>query len=340
MIRRNVWGVIVLGTLSALLALPAAGLADERDGQQQGNQQGRDRDRDDDDDDRRGGPRNEATIWCSGSGGVVAISVSEWERARHLAMIARDSDDDDDDCDDDDEDNDDRRGSGGVGVRDRTCAEGSACVFFIRNRGAGVVTASFTTGNGTAIGGAACTPGIDYISATGSVVIGPNSAATAAITTCSDAVAEPNEAFVLNVTAAGATIQNLSATGRIREGGTAALLGSGNSVISISNAVCPAGDPCSFTVAQSGGSGAVNVAYTTQNGTALGAGSCPMTPSGFQDYVFSSGTVTVGANGTANIPIQSCASGSGEGPETFTVNLTGTSAGTIVVSQGVATINL
>ena len=94
MIRRNVWGVIVLGTLSALLALPAAGLADERDGQQQGNQQGRDRDRDDDDDDRRGGPRNEATIWCSGSGGVVAISVSEWERARHLAMIARDSDDD------------------------------------------------------------------------------------------------------------------------------------------------------------------------------------------------------------------------------------------------------
>jgi len=414
MIRRNVWVIILVGALSALLALPAAGLADERSGQQQGNQQGRGRDRGDDDDDRRGGPGNEATTWCSGSSGV---------------MIARDSDDDDCDDDDDDEDSNSRREFGGVGVRDRTCAEGSACVFFIRNRGAGVVTASYTTANGTAIGGAACTPGIDYISVMGSVVIGPNSEASVPITTCSDAVAEPNEAFVLNVIASGATIGSLSATGRIHEGETAVTLSgnpvvtmSGNSVIvastgsitvtwspvpgatgyqlwyapngacnnltpyglmqpptttaqtiflngtfciqvrdqlgmlafitsamgtaeaggsiSISNAVCPAGDPCSFTVAQSGGSGPVNVAFATQNGTALGAGSCPMTPSAFQDYVVSSGTVTVGANSTANIPIQSCASGSGEGPETFTVNLTGTSAGTIVVNQGMATINL
>lgn len=427
MIRRKVWGVIVLGALSALLALPAAGLADERGGQQGGNQQGHGRDRGDEDD-RRAGPGNQESIVCAGSGGVVAVSVNGWDHARRGDMIALDSEDD---CDDDDEDNDNRRASGGVRVRDATCAEGSACVFFIRNRGAGAVTASYTTANGTAIGGAACAPGVDYVSATGSVVIGPNTFATVPIATCSDAVAEGNETFLLNVTTSGATIDNSSATGRIREdgtavtsggnlaivsatGGNAAIVSSTGSItvtwspvpgatgyqlwyapsgvcnsfapygamqpptttaqtmflngtfciqvrdqlgtlafitsatgtaeaggsITIGNAVCPAGDPCSFTVAQSGGSGSVNVTYSTQNGTALGAGSCPMTPSATQDYVASSGTVTVGANGSASIPIQTCASGIGEGPETFAVNLTGTSAGTIVVSQAVGTITL
>jgi len=121
-------------------------------------------------------------------------------------------------------------------------------------------------------------------------------------------------------------------------GATGAAVAMGGS-ISISNAACPAGDPCNFTVAQSGGSGPVNMTYSTQNGTAIGAGSCPLTPFAFQDYVVSSGTVTVGANSTASILIHTCANESSEGVETFAVNLTGTSPGAITSSQAVGTIN-
>jgi len=109
--------------------------------------------------------------------------------------------------------------------------------------------------------------------------------------------------------------------------------------VAISSAACPAGDRCTFTVTQIGGSGPVNVTYSTQNGTAFGGASCPLTPSVAPDYVVSTGTVTVGANSTASIIIQTCANVAGESIEAFVVNLTGASAGSIALSQGVGTIN-
>ena len=124
-----------------------------------------------------------------------------------------------------------------------------------------------------------------------------------------------------------------SATGAT--GGTAAAGGS----ISISAAACAAGDNCTFTVTQSGGSGPVSVSYSTQNGSATGTSSCPLTPNSAQDYVTTNGSVTVATNSTVNIVIRTCASGIAESIEVFTVNLTSTSAGSIVVSQGVGTIS-
>ncbi|MCW5853837.1 MAG: hypothetical protein KIT87_27465, partial [Anaerolineae bacterium] len=61
---------------------------------------------------------------------------------------------------------------------------------------------SFSTADGTATGGASCTPGVDYISQpSGTAIFLPSATtATIAIRVCRDAVVEPNETFFVNLT--------------------------------------------------------------------------------------------------------------------------------------------
>ena len=82
----------------------------------------------------------------------------------------------------------------------------------------------------------------------------------------------------------------------------------------------------------------MNVSFQTVNGTAMGTGACPAPATATQDFRTSAGTVTVGPNSTVNIPVITCANATGEVTETFSVILTGTTGGTITVSQGVGTI--
>ncbi len=108
--------------------------------------------------------------------------------------------------------------------------------------------------------------------------------------------------------------------------------------ISINDATCAAGSACTFTVTQTGGTTTATVSYQTVNDVAQGTGACPSPASAGQDFVVSSGTVIVAASGTATILITTCANEGTETSEAFSVNLTGTTAGTIVDGSGAGTI--
>jgi hypothetical protein len=129
-------------------------------------------------------------------------------------------------------------------------------------------------------------------------------------------------------------------TGTIADGegiGTIAATPGGGS-IAISDTSCLAGVSCLFTVTRIGGIGPVNVVWSTANGTAETTGACPITPSIFQDYVVSGGTVSVGANASSQIAVPTCTSPAGEAAESFFVNLNSASSGTITNPLAVGTI--
>lgn len=70
---------------------------------------------------------------------------------------------------------------------------------------AGSNTVSFSTSNGTAFGGAACTTGVDYIAVTNqTVTFNPNDTSkTVNVTICGDTVTEPDQTVNLTLTGAG-----------------------------------------------------------------------------------------------------------------------------------------
>jgi hypothetical protein len=80
------------------------------------------------------------------------------------------------------------------------------------------VTVDYATSNGTATGGAACGPGVDYITQQGTVVFPTGSpSATISIVVCGDTVVEPNETFFVNLCcqSPNADISRARATGTI-----------------------------------------------------------------------------------------------------------------------------
>jgi hypothetical protein len=80
------------------------------------------------------------------------------------------------------------------------------------------VTVDYATQSNTATGGAACTPGIDYISQTGTVTFPTgNPSATINIVICGDAMPESNETFYVNLCcqSPNADIYRARATGTI-----------------------------------------------------------------------------------------------------------------------------
>ena len=109
--------------------------------------------------------------------------------------------------------------------------------------------------------------------------------------------------------------------------------------ISINDATCTAGADCNFTVTQTGGTTTATVTYQTVNGTASGLGACPTIPITAHDFIaVSSGSVSVGAGGSGNVAITTCANEGTEGSENFSVSLISTTAGTIVGATGAGTI--
>ena len=102
--------------------------------------------------------------------------------------------------------------TGTINVGDAVCREGEPCVFTVwQSRGTGSATVTFTTENGTATGGAACgTPGVDYVSTTGTVSVGAASTTTLSVQTCTDNLSGPDERFRVRLTGAS--------SGRINDG--------------------------------------------------------------------------------------------------------------------------
>jgi len=167
----------------------------------------------------------------------------------------------------------------------------------------------------------------------GSIIVPGGGTNIIAITTCANVPGEQAQFLVVSLTGAtSGTIVDGQGIGTIAET-------PGGGDIAINDLSCAAGNACNFTVTRAGGIGPVNVVWSTANGTALGTGACPATPSATQDYVVAAGIVPVGANATANIAIATCTNAAAEVAETFNVNLNSASSGTITDPTGVGTIN-
>ena len=85
---------------------------------------------------------------------------------------------------------------------------GTATITVLRSTGsAGTATVNYSTSNGTATAGAACTAGVDYLAASGSLTWNSNdsSSKTFTITICNDGSIEENETINLTLSNAGGT---------------------------------------------------------------------------------------------------------------------------------------
>jgi hypothetical protein len=101
--------------------------------------------------------------------------------------------------------------------------------------------------------------------------------------------------------------------------------GAANGTINIGDTVCREGDACIFTVWQSRGTGAANVTWMTEDGTATGGASCTTGV----DYISNVGTLSVSPSSTATLSIQTCTDNLTGPDESFRVRLTGASSGRI-----------
>jgi Calx-beta domain len=80
------------------------------------------------------------------------------------------------------------------------------------------VTVDYSTSNGTATGGTACGPGVDYITQAGTLVFPPGvSSQTITVQVCGDTMREGNETFYVNLCcqSPNSTIYRMRATGTI-----------------------------------------------------------------------------------------------------------------------------
>lgn len=201
---------------------------------------------------------------------------------------------------------------------------------------------NFSTSSATAVGGASCTAGVDYINSTGVIIFSAGiGSQTVAIPICDDVVFESNKSFTVNLfnainlsvgspsTATVAIIDNEAVTpGTFQFNPANYSINEGNSGTTI----------VSMTITRTGGStGAVSLNYTTVNGTAVGGAGC----SPGVDYINSSGTITF-PNGLTSqtfvVPI--CNDTIFEINKTFTVNLSNPTAGATIGATGTATVTI
>ena len=229
-----------------------------------------------------------------------------------------------------------RAGGGGtptIAISDASVTEGnkgSTTAMFTVTLSASstsTVTVAYATANGTAIAGS------DYTSASGTLSFAPGQTTmTVAVPVTGDRVDEPDETFTVNLSGpVNGTISDGLGVGTIVDddagGGT-------TPTIAITDASVVEGNKGSmtatFTVSLSVSStSTVTVAFATANGTAL-AGS---------DYTAASGTLTF-APGQTTMTISLVVTGDrvDEPDETFMVNLSGPTNGTISDGVGVGTI--
>ena len=185
------------------------------------------------------------------------------------------------------------------------------------------VTATYATANGTA------TAGTDYVVANGTLTFAAGETSkTIAVTINGDALTEPDETFVVDLTSpTNATLADAQGQGTITNDDAAPSL----SVNDVSVAEGNSGTkPLTFTVVLANPSSqVVTVAYATANGTAT-AGS---------DYVATSGTLSFAAGETSKtVAITINGDVLNETNETFTLTLSAPVNATLTDALGAGTI--
>ena len=193
-------------------------------------------------------------------------------------------------------------------------------------------------GQDAAVAGASCTPGVDYIAASGTLHFQAGGAQTKQIlvSVCGDTSAERDEVFAVNLSnPTNATIADGQGIGTIKnDDGVPA----GITISDVSqNEGNSATTPFTFTVSLDAPStNTVSVDYATADGTGTGAADCSAAAT---DYQSKSGTVTFAPGETSKpITISVCGDTRNEANDTFTVNLSNPTNGSVSDGQGLGTI--
>jgi subtilisin-like proprotein convertase family protein len=221
-------------------------------------------------------------------------------------------------------------------------------------------SAVYTTGGGTATGGASCTAGVDYISATGTVTFAPGTdSQNIQVSVCPDAANEPLEYFVVTLSnpSPGATITSGDMTTKVIIAENQPTVYSVNSALEFDDGICdatrctlqeavlaangaPSADEIRFDPAFFSQPRAINFDNTisiSQPATITGPGTTLLTLKPFIVTAFST-SANVSVSGLTISP----SSSSGEGFfNTGTLNLTnvvlkqlGTSEEGVIINEG------
>lgn len=205
----------------------------------------------------------------------------------------------------------------------------------------GTVSAQYASSNGSATGGASCAAGIDYLNTSGTVTfVDGDTSETFSVPICQDAADEPDETvnLALSNPTGGATIGSPANSVLTIVDDDVPVLGT----FSINDLSLREGNSGAvnfvFTISYTGPVQPASVQYATANGTAVSG----------VDYLPASGTVTfnspiAGPEGlpapqTATITVVVNSDVVKEANETFFVNLSNPTGGTIADGQGVGII--
>jgi hypothetical protein len=218
-----------------------------------------------------------------------------------------------------------------LGIADASVSEGNAgtstatFTVTLSAAAAGAVTVNYATADGSA------TAGTDYVAATGTLTFSAGQTTkTVSVTINGDATVEPNETFVVNLSAAsGATVADAQAQGTITNDDVAPppTLSIDDVTVTEGNAGTTA---ATFTVTLSAAAaGTVTVNYASADGTAT-AGSDYAAVTGMLTFApgDTTKTVTVNVNGDATV----------EANEAFTVGLSAPGGATIAKASGAGTV--
>jgi hypothetical protein len=217
---------------------------------------------------------------------------------------------------------------GDISIGDVSLAEGhdgtTTLTFTVSRTGTGAFSVDFATADGTA------TAGLDYAALFGTLEFAAGQQSqTVSIEVSGDILIEDNETFFVNLSgASGGTILDSQGIGTLLDDDAPPAVGD----ISIGDVTIAEGSSGSkiatFTVTRTG-TAEFTVDYATANGTAT-AGA---------DYVATWGTLTFAASQTSQtISVTINGDAIVEPDETFAVNLSSPSGGTLVESQGIGTI--
>ena len=229
-----------------------------------------------------------------------------------------------------------------LAISDVTQAEGnsgtSTFSFTVTRSGSttGTTNVNFATAAVSATAGASCAVGVDYVTTSGSLSFtAGQTTKTISVTVCGDTAVEPNETFNVNLSGVtGGTITDAQGVGTITNDDVAP------ATLAISDVTQAEGNSgtstFSFTVTRSGSTtGTTNVNFATAAVSATAGASCAVGV----DYVTTSGSLSFTAGQTTKtISVTVCGDTTVEPNETFNVNLSGVTGGTITDAQGVGTI--
>ena len=216
-----------------------------------------------------------------------------------------------------------------ISINDAAVSEGNSgtstlsFTVTLSNPSSVAITVQYATANGTA------TSGSDYTAASGTLTIAAGqTSGTVAVTVNGDVLNEADETFTLTLSGpTNATLADAQGTGTIANDDTGLTISISDASVSEGNSGTKS---MTFTVSLSAASGrAVNVTYTTANGTAT-AGSDYTAAS--SNLVFTPGVTSRTVEITINGDLTT------EADETFTVNLSSPTNVTIADGQGVGTI--